>query len=103
MREIKITEEHIKLAKAMYVSWWDCEFGSPAIDCKRPYGNSDVISDILEILGIPYDGENEALKYFACKLHLEMQTALQVFLRTQSFKTGVYEKGAYNQDWKLKQ
>ena len=47
----ELTEEHIKLLRQMCVSWDDCEFGAPAIDCKRPYGNSDVYSDIAKILG----------------------------------------------------
>ena len=29
-----------------------CEFGSIGLDCKRPFGNSYVEGDILEILGI---------------------------------------------------
>ena len=49
--EFTVTEEHLKLLRRAYVGWDPCEFGAPAIDCKRPYGNSDVISDIGEILG----------------------------------------------------
>ena len=46
--EFTVTEEHLKLLRRAYVDWEDCEFGAPAIDCKRPYGNSDVIADIGE-------------------------------------------------------
>ena len=40
--------------KLLEKACWDyeeCEYGAPAIDCKRPYGNSDVEGDIAEILG----------------------------------------------------
>jgi hypothetical protein len=35
-----------------------CEFGSLGLDCKRPFGNSSVEIDILEIIGLidNYDG-----------------------------------------------
>lgn len=29
----------------------DCEYGSIGLDCKRPFGNSYVQGDILEIIG----------------------------------------------------
>lgn len=99
MEKFKITDAHIKLAKAMYVSWDDCEFGAPSIDCKRPYGNSDVVGDILRILGLPYDDEeeNESLRDYAIKIHESMKTALQIFLCTGSFIAGTYEmKDQYN-------
>lgn len=37
--------------KELFIS--DCEYGAIGIDCKRPFGNSDVEGDILEKL-IPY-------------------------------------------------
>jgi hypothetical protein len=89
---MQITESHIKLLKNMIVSWNGVEFGAPTIDPKRPYGNGDVVEDILRILGIPYDGENEALENFARQLHDEMENALQIFLLHGEMKPGVYEK-----------
>lgn len=50
MNKITVKEEHIKLLSRAYIRWEDCEYGAPAIDCKRPYGNSSVESDIFEIL-----------------------------------------------------
>lgn len=35
-RAFVVTEDHLKLLAQMYVRWEDCEFGAPAIDCKRP-------------------------------------------------------------------
>lgn len=49
-----LRKEHIKLLSNTYVSWNDCEFGAPAIDCKRPYGNSGdlVFHDMIRIIGV---------------------------------------------------
>jgi hypothetical protein len=92
-KQFKVTDAHLKLAQRMYVRWEDCEFGAPSIDCKRPYGNSSVVSDILEILGFPIPEEvPESLSDYATNLHAEMETALQIFLCTQSFSVGTYEK-----------
>lgn len=93
MNKFKVTDAHLKLAKSMYVSWEDCEYGAPSIDCKRPYGNSDVTKDILEILGFPLEDEiPESLADYARKTHESMKTALQIFLCTQSFEKGTYEQ-----------
>ncbi len=44
--------------------WDNAEFGAPAVDPKRPYGNSDVIGDIASILRyeitIDADDDHEA-------------------------------------------
>ena len=104
--EFKITDSHLKLLKNMYVSWSEVEFGAPEIDPKRPYGNSDVINQILEILGIPYDDEegNEALEDFAVKIHKDMEIVLQICLALQSFETGTYikEDEYGDRSWKKK-
>lgn len=36
----------------------DCEYGAIGVDCKRPFGNSDVEADILEIIGQEPDGDD---------------------------------------------
>lgn len=84
-----ITPDHIKLLRRSYVGWNDCEYGAPEIDCKRPYGNSDVAGDIAEILGWKPegdDGENECLssrqRTAARKIHEEMKGVLQIVLET---------------------
>ena len=59
----------------MCTRWDDCEFGAPAIDCKRPYGNSDVYNDIakiLEIKGIMVD-ENEGFSQEQINLMNELR------------------------------
>ena len=94
--EFTLTEDHVKLLRAAYIGWEDCEFGAPAIDCKRPYGNSDVVRDICEILDWPLVETREGTDCTpeqdetARKLHSETQTALQVILATGGMTTGTY-------------
>ena len=122
--------EHIELLSRAYVSWDDCEFGAPEINPKRPYGNSDVYQDMLEILGLKelrsgvfefklfskkwlLKGEDKYNIYLEGadeedliekldELHKELKIALQIVLSTKSFMLGVYEAEKYDNDWKLK-
>ena len=111
-----ITENHLKLLKRLNVEWDDCEFGAPCIDPKRPYGNSDVIDDIAEIIGIKkdkntidYDKEEaedyeDIEDYFSetewkdevydnlNKLHKEMQIVLQIIFIMGKIEVGDYAK-----------
>jgi len=104
-----VTENHIKLLKRMIVSWDSCEFGAPAIDCKRPYGNSSVIYDIAEIIGYEYstedpDGEGEMVDEdynYLRHLHEEMQTVLQIVLSSGSFAPGNYKSDWAGYEWSL--
>lgn len=103
---LTITEDHFDLLNRMYIGWEDCEYGAPAVDCKRPYGNSYVEGDIGEILGIaPEDKENgysaEQRAEFR-QLHEEMQHVLQILV--QHARTGIrlgatYERVNYKH-WK---
>lgn len=109
MKTFELKVEHIKLLRRAYISWEDCEFGAPAIDCKRPYGNSSVISDIAEILGeepkyCPHCGEplEELDKERYTELHTETQTALQIILHCKTFEPGVYVLEGYGKNWKRK-
>lgn len=104
-----VTEDHLKLLRRAYVGWDDCEFGAPAIDCKRPYGNSDVLGDIAEI--IDPEGycraceiSDEAVESYIAehedvfrKLHVETQTVLQIALKSGEFKAGTYARQSYGQ------
>ncbi len=80
---MQITKQHVKLAKRMYVGWDDCEYGAPAIDPKRPYGNSDVEGDIADILGwkVGEDGLSEKQSEEASRLHLEMKDVIEFALK----------------------
>lgn len=46
-----------------------CEYGGWGLDDKRPFGNSDVEGDILEILGIPGSQRSEELDEYASELY----------------------------------
>jgi hypothetical protein len=102
--EFTVTDDHLKLLRRAYVSWDDCEFGAPEIDCKRPYGNSDVLDDIGEILGAgPWRGEDEEILPDAerafTQLHAETAVALQVALATGKFEAGRYTRDPYSIGW----
>ena len=103
--KFEIREEHLKLLKRMHVTYWDCEYGSPAIDPKRPYGNSDVEEDIAEILdwSIHENGLVFTQRVKAQKIHKEMKTVLQICLSTLSFKEGIYSTTSEydSTSWKL--
>ena len=103
----EIKKEHLLLIKNMYVRYdeWT-EFGAPEIDPKRPYGNSDALCDMCDILGrdkpdfeedewFSDEEENELMN-----LHKETAIALQICLVNQSFDVGVYECDKYMTNWK---
>ncbi len=99
-----VTEDHLKLLSKMDVSWGSCAFGAPAIDCKRPYGNSDILSDIAEVLDFPYKADEygeftEEQEQVMRKLHKETRRVLQIVLVTGKFETGKYEASEYGYDW----
>ena len=109
-QEFTLREQHLKLLSRMNVGWDDAEFGAPSIDPKRPYGNSSVIEDMAEILGLggktcPHCGQalEEHDEERLGNLHKETETALQIVLSTQSFKPGTYVADKYSCDWKLKE
>lgn len=109
-KEFEIKNKHLKLLKNFYVGWNDVEFGAPEIDPKRPYGNSDVIQDIAEILGLVEEDhtlnvdEFDELYKRLTFLHHEMVIVLQIVLSTGKIKTGTYTRdNKYGIDWREKQ
>ena len=104
-----VTEDHLKLLKHFWIDWDNTEFGAPAVDPKRPYGNSSVISDIAEILGWMdsdwWDGDQDIPSEWHVngnKIHKEMQTVLQILVSTLSISTGTYvNKSKYGVDWEF--
>lgn len=92
-KTFQMTEAHLKLLSNFYVVWRTCEYGAPAIDCKRPYGNSDVETDIADILGWDEPKNAETI-------HRELETALQIVLVTQKFEPGLYHlENEFTKDW----
>lgn len=104
MRKFTITEDHLKLARKMYVGWNDCEFGAPEIDPKRPYGNRYVYGDIAEIIGMQPVSQSEEpfsqeQRNHMAVLHKQMECVLQIGLSTGSFEVGNYEGEDYGNGW----
>ena len=128
-KTFEVKEEHLKLLRKMQVEWNDGEFGAPTISCKHPFGNSDVIQDVAEIvcdvkevgneiLKIKWRGEELFIKgedkhnidfesepglYDALtELYMETEMVLQIVLNTGQFKVGKYELvDEYETDWKM--
>ena len=103
MKKFEITEDHIKLLQKAYFGWENCEFGAPAIDCKRPYGNSDVLGDIAEILGWKLEEDDYGYKELsedqrdkAEQLHYGLENVLQIGVQLLKFEVGTY---IYNKEW----
>lgn len=97
----KITPDHIQLLRRANIRWQDDEFGAPEIDPKRPYGNSDVYSDIAEVLG--WDETEDftpAQEKKMRKLHEETMTALEIFLQNAKMEPGTYTADKYERQWK---
>lgn len=100
-----LTENHLKLARHTFIDWDDsCYEGAPAVDIKRPYGNSSQMEDVWTIIyGMDYYTEHpdtsleEAFpdEYEKCRaLHREMATALQIIAlhAGQAVSLGAYHK-----------
>jgi hypothetical protein len=100
--------EHLVLLRHANVRWDGDEWGAPAIDSKRPYGNSNLLGDLAEILGVEGFVDHEGEKRYSeeqvktmDRLHAETETALQIVLASGEFTPGVYETSdAYSRDWK---
>lgn len=104
----EILPEHLKLLSHMCVGWQDCEFGAPEIDPKRPYGNSSVEDDVIEILGwnvcthkqCEMEEEHPELYARASKIHRDMEKVLQICLSLQTFEIGKYSRCVGFNDWR---
>ena len=103
LTEFTVTEQHLALLRRAYVTWEYVEFGAPAIDGKRPYGNSDVLGDIAEILNegpardysddeVQDERERwlEANEKRLALIHGEVGVTLQIVLATGRFEPGDY-------------
>lgn len=100
MKTFKLTESHIKLLQRANISDSGMEWGSPAIDGKRPFGNGDLYGDIADILGLPYDEDNESLRDYLDSVYRQLGTALEIVLHNQTFTPATYEEVSYGK-WEL--
>jgi hypothetical protein len=98
MDEFEITEDHLKLVRAMEMGWDDSEFGAPGIDSKRPYGNSTVYYDIAEILEIEpeEDGFSSDQESFMFDVWQDTQIVLQILI--DNLDTGIKAGNVYTKD-----
>jgi len=111
MREFEVTEDHLKLIKRFYIGWEDsCYDGAPCVGIKRPYGNSDRVGDIIEILGWECDmsgeyGWPDELYDKALKIHRETEVALQILTENLTIQPGVYENNCTysSKGWKIRE
>ena len=108
IREFTITEQHLMLLQGLYIDAG--EFDLPEVDCKRPFGNSNVICDIAEKIGLSKIETNDEEWVWpkgtteACRAATEgLYIAMQICLSTQSFEVGTYYcDDEYDQkSWKL--
>ena len=98
-----LTTEHVRLLRALNWQWDDTEFGGPAVDPKRPFGNSTGIhEDIAQIIA-PEFAElppNEVESWldettgWLESAYRETQMALAVVLSAGQITPGVYERGS---------
>lgn len=98
----ELCPEHILLLQNMAWDYSDYETGGPAVDGKRPYGNSYVPPDVADILGVELpeeDGYDDAVAE-VMRFHYESQTALEIILQLKTFEPGTYEY--YHVDYKKK-
>lgn len=90
----ELTPDHIKLVRAMYIEHCDEAYdGAPAVNIKRPYGNSYVAGDVGELLGVKQDGDDcylEATEERLLTIHRQTATALQIIVNTGCFEPGIY-------------
>lgn len=101
-----VTDGHIKLLERSTIRWEDHSYdGAPAVDTKRPYGNSDVPNDIMEILEWKVErcphcdgllGNHEEMEASAMRIHREMETVFQILTANPtSFGTGTWIETGY--------
>lgn len=108
MQRFTVTDQHLALLRRASVRWDEGEFGAPAIDCKRPYGSSDVIEDIGDTLGFEHkvvDDWGEPafapdVEAAIRRIHRETGTALQIVLATGTFEAGQYVADDYTRNWR---
>lgn len=115
-KKFTITEDHLRLLKGLEVGWDTTEFGAPSFNVKRPFGNSDVYKDMIKALGwevkitvnnVPYDDFDndeyelsEELENTLFNLYRQLDTVLEICLRTLSFEPGTYEYDMYKDNWR---
>ena len=96
--EFTITKNHLKLLNRTLITFNPSVNGALSADLKRPYGNSDYLYDVAEIIGMrdpdldDYQELTEDEEYELLVLHQETSIALQICLIMQEFRVGEFKK-----------
>lgn len=100
VRRFTVTENHVKLLRRLVIrDYPDFEWGGPAVDFKRPFGNGDRDRDMRRILGWPEAPEYAARDAELDRLYGDLGTVLEIFLRTGSMEPGTYVTPRYHDQW----
>lgn len=103
----EVTDWHLALLRRACITWGGMEFGAPAIDPSRPYGNGGVVRDIATIVEPGFADWDDGLQdnylaqehYALTRLHVETGVALQIILQFGEFATGHYRRANSWDDW----
>jgi hypothetical protein len=103
-----VTEDHLKLLPHLNIKSGSWDYGAPGTDAKRPFGNSDVLGDMYEILTGAEDhyvedsGEDlitdELAKQYV-RLYEEMGTVLLICAQNNGVELGEYISAKYFNEW----
>ena len=109
LQRFTLTPEHVQLLRRSNVNYsGHGEWGYVGLDCKRPFGNGDLVGDMATILGVdpvaPDDEEehwppgtsDKMVKMFK----EELPIALSVVLAAGTFEPGEYECEKYTHNWR---
>lgn len=90
--EFEVKDIHLKLLEQTYINWnEDAYEGYVCMGEKRPYGNSNIPGDILELLGIEDDSTDEQ-EEMALDIHRQMYIVFKILIDNKSIKTGMYKR-----------
>ncbi len=93
-----LTADHVKLLRRMLIDSDPCvPFSRIGPGTKRPFGNSDIASDMAEILGIQRIEVDNGVSFLPqhtiprmAAIWADLSKALQVVLSSGSFEPGEY-------------
>lgn len=101
--KFELKQEHIDLISELNFKGIVSTEGSeieyrPAIDYKRPFGNSGVTYDVLQMLGLTDDDGNytDVDRKRAEQLIIELPVALEIIVQNRTFEPGEYEVDRYS-------
>jgi hypothetical protein len=108
MKHFTLTADHVLLLRNASIDFQDGpEWGGPAIDCKRPFGNGDMVGDMALLLGVNnVETDDEEIHWppgtrlNMMHLYGELGDALQVVLATGTFSPGDFEADDYSRNWR---